>query len=48
MAGVGKTEINELVSEMIRNTQVKEVQLEELKIEITRAFTRKGFVPPSW
>jgi len=48
MAGTVERETREVISEMIRNTRVKEIQMEELKVEINRAFTRKGFVPPSW
>lgn len=48
MAGTPDREIKDVISELLRNTRSKEMQAEELKNEITRAFTRKGFIPPSW
>ena len=48
MAGTPNREIKDVISELIQNTRSKEMQMEELKKEITRAFTRNGFIPPSW
>ncbi|MGA7628205.1 response regulator [Methanoregula sp.] len=48
MACTVERETKEVISEMIRNLRVREIQMEELKNEITRTFTRNGFVPPSW
>jgi len=48
MAGTPDREIREVISELLQNTQSKELQMEELKREIRLAFTRKGFIPPSW
>ena len=47
-AGRMDPERKEVISELIRNTRSKEVQMEELKTEIQQAFVKKGFVPPSW
>jgi DNA-binding response OmpR family regulator len=48
MPGITDPETRQVISEMIRNTRSEEVQMEELRHEIQQAFTRKGFVPPSW
>jgi CheY-like chemotaxis protein len=48
MTGTVERETKEVISEMIRNIRIREIQMEELKNEITSAFSRNGFVPPSW
>jgi len=46
--GIFEPGVKEFVSELKKNSQNEEVQLEKLKTEIRLAFTRKGFAPPSW
>jgi CheY-like chemotaxis protein len=48
MARPPDPETKDVISDMIRTTHANEIQLEELKSEIFVAFTKKGFVPPSW
>ena len=48
MAGTPDREIKTVISELIQNIRSGEVQMEELRSEIRQAFTKKGFIPPSW